>query len=126
MFALRLTVKPLACSASWYRSPIRFSSEKFLSPTVIVGLPWPGVPAGKPATAPEARADPVWALAGELVLPLLPQAATARVSAARPASAEMRPQEPGNRDAGFRVLVRYDIGDSFPFSLEAQSEDPAG
>ena len=50
--------------------------------------------------APEARADPVGALAGELVPP---QAATARVSAARPASAKMRPQEPGNRDAGFRV-----------------------
>src|SRR5262249_60156172 len=98
-----------------YGSPIMFSSEKFLSPVVIVGLPGPGVPAGKPAAAPEALADPVGALVEELVLPLLPQAATARVSAARPASAEMRPQEPGNRDAGFRVLARYDIGDSFPF-----------
>src|ERR1700754_4231193 len=52
MLPLSVTVKPLACRACWYSAPRMYSSAKFLSPSVIAGLPFPGWPAGSLAPLP--------------------------------------------------------------------------
>src|SRR2546422_6749988 len=71
--SLSATLKPSACRACAYSAPRMFCSEKFLSPTVTAGLPTPGPLAAAAGVLAELELD------DDL---LLPQAASAMLSAA--------------------------------------------